>query len=110
MTTYNGRFVSNKKFKRDDLIKALLRYKPHKNKSGKDNSQYKHGKGEMYVRIRVNRFKVRRSHIVWMLWNKKSHIPKNKDIHHKDENKRNDYITNLELVDHVEHGKLNLKH
>ena len=104
-----GRFVSNRKFKRDDLIFALLNYKYHRNKSGVDNPNYQHGKGEQYIRIRVNGLKVKRSHIVWMIWNKKNRMPVGKDLHHKNENKRDDSIRNLELVDHVVHGKRNLK-
>ncbi len=109
MKIKNRQFVSNKKFKRDDLIHALLNYKPHKNKSGKDNPNYRNGKGEQYVRIRINGLKVKRSHIIWMIWNKKNCIPIGKIIHHKNEDKRDDYITNLELVDVIDHGKLNLK-
>ena len=107
--TKNKQFVSNRRFKRDDLIFALLNYRPHKNKSGKDNPNYKNGKGEQYVRIIINGLKVKRSHIVWMIWNKKDYIPKGKIIHHKNENKRDDHITNLELADAIIHGKLNLK-
>ena len=104
-----GRFVSNRKFKRKDLILALSKYKPHRDKSGKDNPMYKHGKGEEYIRIRVNGLKVKRSHIVWMIWNKKNCMPVGKDLHHKNGDKRNDSISNLELVNHVVHGKKNLK-
>jgi len=104
-----GRFISNRKFKRDDLMYALLNYKPHRNKSGKDNPNYKNGFGEEYVRIRVNGIKVKRSHIIWMIWNKKNCVPNGKDLHHKNGNKRDDSITNLELVNHVVHGRKNLK-
>ncbi len=103
------RFTSNRRFKRKDLLFALLNHKSHLNKSGKSNPQYKDGKTELYVRIRVNGFKVPRSHIVWMLWNNKSFVPKDKNIHHKNEHKRDDSISNLELVDHREHGTNNLK-
>ena len=109
MIIHNGQFVSNRRFKREDLIFALLNYKPHKNKSGNYNPNYKNGKGEQYVRIRINGMKVKRSHIVWMIWNKKNRMPVGKDIHHKNENKRDDSIRNLEIVDHVVHGKKNLK-
>ena len=108
MKRNNGRFVSNRKFKRDDLLFALLNHHFHRNKSGKDNPMYKHGRGEEYIRIRVNGIKVKRSHIVWMIWNKKNRMPMGKDLHHKNGDKRNDKISNLELVDHVEHGKKNL--
>ncbi len=103
-----GRYVSDRKFKREDLIFALLNHKCHRNKSGNDNPMYKHGKGEEYVRIRVNGIKVKRSHIVWMIWNKKNRMPVGKDLHHKNGNKRDDSIKNLELVVPGVHGKKNL--
>ena len=108
MKRHNGQFISERKFKRDDLIFSFLSYKPHKNKSGKDNHNYKNGKGEEYVRIRINGIKVKRSHIVWMIWNKKNCIPLGKDIHHKNGNKRDDSINNLELINHILHSKKNL--
>ena len=93
------------RFKRDDLIKALLDHKPHKNKSGKYNPMYKDGNGEQYVRIRVNGMKVKRSHIVWMLYNKKDHIPNDKILHHIDEDKTNNDPRNLKEILGKEHYK-----
>lgn len=103
-----GQFRSDLRFKREDLINALVRYSANYKLKGKKNPNYKHGKGEEYVRIRVNGIKVKRSHIVWMLYNNRDHIPLNFDIHHEDENKRNDKIENLKLVYHVWHGEMNL--
>lgn len=110
MKIIKGQWIREQSFKKDDLIKALLKHKPCANQCGEKNHKYKNGNGEKYIRIRVNGIKVKKSHVVWMLWNNKRRIPIGKDIHHKDEDKRNDHITNLELVDHAFHGTNNLKY
>ena len=104
----SGRFISNRRFKLNDLQKALDGYKPRKDINGCNNPQFKHGFGEQYVRIRVNGLKVKRSHIVWMLHNKVNKIPNDKIIHHINGNKRDDRIENLELVNHIEHAIMNI--
>lgn len=49
-----------------------------------------------------------RFHVVWWLCHGVVH-PKGYDLHHKDENKRNDVIDNLELKRHGEHTTLHCK-
>lgn len=90
------------------LRTALENYKPRTSVAGEKNGMYKSGEGEKYVRIRIDGIKVRRSHIVWRVNNRKK-IPIGYNIHHKDENKRNDSPDNLELAEADEHGTLNLK-
>jgi hypothetical protein len=95
-------------FSIDELAKALRNYKPKEKIAGEKNFNWKDGLGEKYVRIVVKGRKVRRSHIVWRIENKMK-IPRGFVIHHKNEDKRDDRISNLELVEYVEHSILNLK-
>jgi hypothetical protein len=108
MKIIRGQYRSDRKFKREDLINALVNYRSKPKLKKRKNPLYKNGFGEPYVRIRINGVKVKRSHIVWMLYNNKNHIPLGMDIHHEDERKRNDKIQNLKLVPHVWHGEMNL--
>lgn len=105
----NGQFKRSRCWSRDELIFALLNYKPNKSITGKKNPNYVHGKGEQYCRITIRGKKLKRSHIVWMIGAKRNHVPEGKDIHHKNENKRDDRFCNLELADSREHGNGNLK-
>jgi len=106
----NGQFKRNGiRYTRNQLLWALLNHRDHPTISGKNNPLYKNGKAEEYARIRINGKKVKRSHIVWMLWNNKDHIPIGYDIHHKNENKRDDRICNLEIKNSIEQGIKNLR-
>ena len=89
------------------LKEVLENHKPKTNLCGKNNGMFKDGNGEKYKRIWVDGKKVRLSHIVWRIHNN-SKIPMFYNIHHKDEDKRNNHITNLELVKEIDHSKLNL--
>lgn len=94
-----------------DLRKLRSRFKSHSERkcmAGKKNSNYVNGEGEQYSRIRIDDTKVRTSHIRWRLAHKKK-IPIGYNIHHKDENKRNDRPSNLKLIKSKVHGNLNLK-
>jgi len=95
-------------FNINQLKIALDNYKPRNNVSGIKNGMFSSGTGEKYTRIRINGVKVRRSHMVWRV-NTNKKIPVGFNIHHKDENKRNDDFKNLELVDAIGHGIENLR-
>lgn len=99
--------VANR-FSLDELENAFNNYKPRKNTSGAKNGMFVDGNGEKYTRIRINKTKVRLSHIVWRI-NNKQKIPIGCNIHHRDENKRNNASSNLECVDAVIHANQNLK-
>lgn len=45
-----------------------------------------------------------RAHVVWWLHHGKVH-PRGTNLHHKDENKLNDTLTNLQLIGHAEHTR-----
>jgi hypothetical protein len=104
----NRRECVANRFSLDELKNALNNYKPRKNISGDKNGMFVNGSGEKYTRIRINKTKVRLSHIVWRIYNKQK-IPIGCNIHHKDENKRNNASSNLECNDAVIHGNQNLK-
>lgn len=46
-----------------------------------------------------------RAHVVWWLYHGKPH-PRNMELHHKDENRLNDAINNLELIPNGTHQKI----
>lgn len=99
--------VANR-FNLKQLRKALLNHKERLKIKGKKNPMYKKGLGELYERIRINKIKVRVSHIIYRL-HYKIKIPKGYHIHHIDENKRNNNIDNLQLLKADYHAILNLK-
>ena len=106
----NGEFKRNGiDYTQRELLEALLNYKPRPEISGENNRNFKNGESGQYIRIMVRGKKVKRSHIVWMLWNNASRIPEGKDVHHKDGNKKNDAASNLELRDANLHGMQNLR-
>jgi len=104
----NRRESLSNKFKLKELENHFNNYKPRKSVSGCNNVMFKHGNGEKYTRLSINKIKVRLSHIVWRI-NTRGKIPKGYNIHHIDENKRNNDFTNLELVEAGKHGCGNLK-
>ena len=105
-TKPNNRKSLANNFSIKELKIALDNYKPNNSLKGKKNGMFKSGTGEKYVRIRINGIKVRRSHIIWVL--NKGKIPKGYNVHHKDENKRNDDFGNLDLIKAGIHGSKNL--
>jgi hypothetical protein len=107
-TKPNERESNANKFTLRELKKALDSHKEREDLNGRNNLQFKNGNGEKYKRLIIKGLKVKRSHIVWRLVNKKK-IKKGYNIHHKDENKRNDNILNLELIKAQLHGNLNLR-
>jgi len=90
------------------LRKHMKNHRPRKNMAGKNNPNFVDGEGEQYSRLRIGDKKVRTSHAAWRLKTKKM-IPVGANIHHKDENKRNDKPGNLKLIRADAHGKLNLR-
>jgi len=104
----NERESNANRFTLKELKKALDNHKEREDLNGCNNLQFKNGNGEKYKRLIIKGLKVKYSHIVWRLANKKK-IKRGYNIHHKDENKRNDNILNLELVKARPHGNLNLR-
>ena len=90
------------------LRHVLDNYKPKNKVKGCLNGNFKDGNGEKYIRLRIDGVKVRLSHIVFRL-NTREKIKMGYNIHHKDENKRNNNSNNLEMVKARPHGNLNLK-
>lgn len=107
MVQPNKRESLANKFTLPELEEALSNYRPKKNILGSKNGMFKNGEGEKYIRIRINGEKIRLSHIIWRLKTKEL-IPIGYNIHHKDENKRNNDFSNLELQEAINHGNLNL--
>lgn len=108
MVSPNMRESLANKYSIEELEVVLNNYKPRSKVGGSNNGMFKTGEGEKYTRLRIKGEKVRLSHIVWRV-NTKQLIPVGYNIHHKDENKRNNDISNLELEHAVKHGKFNLK-
>ena len=108
MVKPNRRESLANKYSIEELKQALENYKPKPSVEGCKNALYVGGTGEKYKRIWIKGQKIKMSHIVWRI-NHQEKIPIGYNIHHKDENKRNDMIDNLELVKADEHGKGNLK-
>jgi hypothetical protein len=91
------------------LLKSVLNnYTEKKCIQREKNPNWKDGLGDQSIRLRVNGEKVRRSHIVWRI-NHKKKIPIGYHIHHKNENKHDDSISNLQLVKAPEHAIWNLR-
>jgi hypothetical protein len=91
-----------------ELRQAVKSHRTVKAIMGKRNPVYVNGEGEKYQRIRINNEKIKMAHIAWRLkYGRK--IPEGYNIHHKDENKRNDRPSNLKLVKAVPHGNENLR-
>jgi len=89
----------------EELKDALSKYKPRPEVKREKNGRYKGGKGELYTRVRIGKKKVRMSHIIWRITNNKE-IPSGCNIHHLNEDKREDRIENLDLVEVVPHMQL----
>jgi len=104
-----GQFISERNFSREELINALVNYKEKSSISGNKNPIYVNGKNGEYIRIRVNGIKVMRSNIVYMIYHNLSRIPLGFCIHHRNGNKKDDRVENLELIDQIKHGTMNLK-
>ena len=92
-----------------EIKEAYDNYIPRPKIMGKNNGNYKHGRGEDYKRIRVKGKKIKISHIVWMLANKQNYIPDGFVIHHINGNKDDNKIGNLMLEDEGKHMRVNLK-
>lgn len=74
-----------------------------KNKIGKEAGGINNG----YIRIVIKRVSYS-AHILAILWYKKE-INKNLIVHHKDENRSNNILYNLEEVSHSEHNSIHFK-
>jgi hypothetical protein len=104
----NERESTANRFTIAELLNAYVHYKPRDSVAGQKNGMFAGGNGEKYIRLRINGVKVRLSHIVWRL-NTGRKIPIGSNIHHKDEDKRNNNFINLELQQAVSHGNKNLR-
>jgi hypothetical protein len=68
-----------------------------------NGKKYRKYSGERYYSRGPNRL----HKIIWEYYN--GEIPKGFDVHHKDENPENNEISNLELIDNIEHCRFHAK-
>lgn len=107
----NGQFERIKeRYLREELIETLINSSVMKDPQRPKAKNYKNGQGEKYVRILLRGRRIKRSHIVWMIGHNKLKVPVGKDVHHRNENKKDDRLWNLELADSRKHGNGNLKY
>ena len=111
---YHCRLLPNRRpsvanrFSVRQLRQAVQNHHPVRAIAGRRNHAYVNGEGEEYQRIRIQNEKVKMAHIAWRLQHGGKKIPRGYNIHHKDENKKNDRPSNLRLVKAVPHGNKNL--